>query len=104
VVQQPRTPGISDRVFFGVNSWGLPMTPAISILVAATREKAVVVLATRWFSFLMPINGLFPGVATVVRARYSPSVVTGLLLYVPYFGIFFRFRRSSDQASRSVPR
>jgi len=51
---------------------------------AVSEERAAILLAVAWLALLMLANGVFHLVATLVHGRYSPGLVTGLALYLPY--------------------
>jgi hypothetical protein len=76
-------PDITSRLFWSVTSGGLALTVALAVPVAASRERALALVATAWVGFLMLANGIFHVAATIVDGRYAPGVVTALLLYLP---------------------
>jgi hypothetical protein len=76
--------GISQSLFLTVNAVALTITVLIAILVAASPEPTSGLLLAAWVGFLMLANGLLHLVGTIAHSRYSPGVVTGTLLYLPY--------------------
>jgi hypothetical protein len=80
--------GITQRMFLNVNATALVITVVVVALVVAEQGQVTAILALAWFGLLMLANGLFHIVATVVHSRYSPGVVTAILLYLPYFFAF----------------
>lgn len=84
------TPGISQGSFLRVNATALLITVTLAILTRTTKDKLSALATLAWLGFLMLANGLFHAVAALVHARYSPGVVTGLVLYLPYFAWYLR--------------
>ena len=83
-------PPISQRLFLSVNAVALLITLAVAFFVVASRDRASALAGAAWVGFLMPANAAFHVVATVVHGRYSPGVITALLLYVPVSLLFLR--------------
>lgn len=76
--------GISQGLFLAVNAVALAVTVALVLLVAALPHSGSGFLLAAWVGFLFIANGLLHLVGTIAHERYSPGVVTGTLLYVPY--------------------
>jgi len=84
------TPGITQRLFLSVNAIGFLITLATASLVANSRSSGACVVAVAWVGFLMLANGTLHLVATLVHSRYSPGVITGSLLYLPFSVLFMQ--------------
>lgn len=84
------TPGITQRIFFSVNATGFVISLAIACLVATSRTAGACIVAVAWVGFLMLANGVLHLVATLVHSRYSPGVITGALLYLPFSFLFMK--------------
>lgn len=82
--------GITQSTFLSVNAVGFLITVVLAAALALTRERTAGLLVLAWLGFLMLANALFHLVATVVHERYSPGVITGTILYLPYFIWFFQ--------------
>jgi Protein of unknown function with HXXEE motif len=80
--------GISWDLFLAVNLVGFLITLLVSGVAAAARSRISMLVAVGWLAFLMFANALLHLAGTAVHARYSPGVVTAVLLYLPYFGWF----------------
>lgn len=76
--------GISQSGFLTVNAVALIVTVAVSLLVASSPDPVSGLVLAAWVGFLMLANGVLHLVGTIAHARYSPGVVTGTLLYLPY--------------------
>ena len=76
--------GINQRTFLSVNAAALAITIALVLLVAAWPHPGSGLLLAAWVGFLFIANGLLHLVGTIAHERYSPGVVTGTLLYLPY--------------------
>jgi hypothetical protein len=83
--------GISQRLFLTVNISALVITVFIATAVAIAKTKGAVILALSWLSFLMFANALLHIVGTMAHDRYSPGVITAMILYLPYF-LWFLYR------------
>jgi hypothetical protein len=81
--------GITQSAFVAVNAVAAVVTVVLVAAVANAPERGPATVLLAWLALLMGANGLFHLVATVVHARYSPGVVTGTLLYLPYFAWYF---------------
>ena len=84
------TPGITQRLFLSVNATGFLITLATASLVAKSRSSGACIVAVAWVGFLMLANGALHLVATLVHSRYSPGVITGSLLYLPFSFLFMK--------------
>jgi len=82
-------PDISEPLFLSVNATAFVITVVLAAVVATTREPVAAVIDLAWLSFLMLANGLFHLIATVAHHSYCPGVVTGMILYLPYFAVLF---------------
>lgn len=82
--------GITERTFFSVNAAGLLITLVLVVLVAASRDPVSGLALAAWVGFLFLANGLLHLVGTLAHGRYSPGVVTGTLLYLPYGAVLLR--------------
>jgi hypothetical protein len=82
-------PDISQPLFLRVNATAFVITVVLAAILAATREPAVAVVDLAWLGFLFFANALFHVTGTMVHHRYSPGVVTAILLYLPYFAVLF---------------
>jgi hypothetical protein len=82
--------GITQSTFLPVNGVALAITVAVALLAAAWPGAASGLLLTAWIGFLMLANGVLHLVGTIAHARYSPGVVTGTLLYIPYGALVLR--------------
>ena len=76
--------GITEPVFWSVNSTGLAITMAVVVFewLSSTAFSAAVVVT--WVSFLMLANGVLHLTGAVMDGGYVPGLVTALTLYVPY--------------------
>jgi hypothetical protein len=83
------SPGISQPLFLTVNVVAGGITVVLTLAVLASPEPAPATLLLAWLALLMGANGIFHLVGTLVHGRYSPGVVTGVFLYLPYFGCYF---------------
>ncbi len=81
-------PDITARTFWGVNATAFVITLIVAVLVAAARERALVLVASVWVGFLMLANAVFHVVAAIVDGAYAPGVVTAVLLYLPMSGLW----------------
>ena len=81
--------GISQSLFLSVNATAFIITIILSGMLAVSRERIVATLMLAWLSFLMLTNAIFHLTATVVHDKYCPGVITGTILYLPYFAWFF---------------
>ena len=81
---------ITQELFVSVNTGGFVVTTVLAIVVALSRSRAAIVLMVWWLSFLMLGNAILHVVATMVLGRYSPGVVTSIILYLPFFFVFLR--------------
>lgn len=84
--------GITQSLFLTVNAVALAITVIIVIFVATSLEidPATGLVLAAWVGFLMLANALVHIAGTAAHARYSPGVVTGTLLYVPYGVLLLR--------------
>jgi hypothetical protein len=82
--------GITPGSFRAVNAVALVITAGVAILVAARPGPAAGLLLAAWVGFLMLANALLHLVATAAHGLYSPGVVTGTLLYLPYGALLLR--------------
>lgn len=82
--------GISQDLFLTVNAVALIVTVVIALLVAGSSDAASGLLLAAWVGFLMLANGVLHLVGTIAHGRYSPGVVTGTLLYLPYGVLLLR--------------
>jgi hypothetical protein len=82
--------GITQDLFLSVNAGALAITVLVAVLVAASPDPVSGLVLAAWVGFLMLANGLLHLAGTVVHARYSPGLVTGALLYLPYGTILLR--------------
>jgi hypothetical protein len=78
--------GISQPLFLRVNAVCLLLTVALATVASVNQSRGALLFALAWLGFLMFANAIFHIVGTVVHARYSPGVVTAVILYLPYFG------------------
>ena len=76
--------GITQPLFLTVNAVAFAITILVAIVVAAAPSEGSALLLSAWVGFLMLANGLFHLVGTIVHGCYSPGVVTGTLIYLPY--------------------
>lgn len=76
--------GINQGLFLTVNGVALAITVALTLLVAASPDPVSGLLLAAWVGFLFIANGLLHLVGTIAHERYSPGVVTGAILYLPY--------------------
>lgn len=76
--------GITQSTFLPVNAVALAITLALALLVAALPHPGSGLLLAAWVGFLFIANGLLHLGGTIAHERYSPGVVTGTLLYLPY--------------------
>ena len=81
---------ITQQLFIAVNTGGFVVTAVLAVIVALSRSRDAIVLMLAWLSFLMVGNAISHVGATVVLSRYSPGVVTSLVLYLPFFFLFLR--------------
>ena len=81
---------MTQSSFLAVNGAALMITILIASLVAASPHPASGLVLAAWVGFLMLANGLLHLVGTVVHGRYSPGVVTGTLLYLPFGVLLLR--------------
>jgi hypothetical protein len=91
--------GITQSTFLPVNAIAFAITTAIALLVAARPHAGPGLLLAAWVGFLFIANGLLHLVGTIAHGRYSPGVVTGTLLYLPY-GVLLLQRIVRDLAWR----
>jgi hypothetical protein len=82
--------GITQDLFLTVNAVAFAITVLIVLLFAASPDPVSGLMLAAWIGFLMIANGVLHLVGTVAHARYSPGVVTGTLLYLPYGGLLLR--------------
>jgi hypothetical protein len=82
--------GITQGTFLAVNVTGLVTTVVLVVLVAASRDPVSGLGLAAWVGFLFLANGFLHLVGTIAHARYSPGVVTGTLLYLPYGTLLLR--------------
>jgi len=75
----------TERLFFKVNLTGLFITMLVALMVSFYCNRATLVLAIMWLSFLMFANAIFHLTSTVVYNIYSPGSITSVILYLPYF-------------------
>lgn len=83
-------PDITLRSFLAVNAIALFVTIGLSFLLATSSEGGTGLAGLAWFSFLFAANALFHLIATAALGRYSPGVVTAVVLYLPFYFVFFR--------------
>ena len=83
-------PPISQRLFLSVNAVALAITLVVAFFVAASRDRASVLIGVAWVGFLMLANAVLHVAATVARGRYCPGVITAVLLYFPVSVLFLR--------------
>ena len=96
-------PPMTQRLFLSVNAVALVITAAVAFLVTTSRDRVSILLGSAWVGFLMLANGLLHVVGTVVHGRYSPGVLTSLLLYFPLSVLFLRAAsRERGLSPRSV--
>ncbi|MBI4429081.1 MAG: HXXEE domain-containing protein [Ignavibacteriales bacterium] len=81
--------GITQSLFLSVNVTAFIITIMISGMLTTIYERTIAVLMLAWLGFLMLANAVFHLVGTLAHARYSPGLVTAMILYLPYFGWFF---------------
>ena len=81
---------ITQQLFIAVNTGGFVVTAVLAVIVALSCSRDAIVLILAWLSFLMLGNTILHVGATVVLGRYSPGVVTSLVLYLPFFFLFLR--------------
>jgi len=84
------SPGISQQSFLSVNAVALAITIGVAFLLAIVAGPGSVLLAVAWLGFLMLANAIVHIMATLVLQRYSPGVVTAVLLYLPLFFLLLR--------------
>lgn len=82
--------GITTELFAWVNAGGFVITLLFAVVLASSREKAGALLTIAWLGFLMLGNAILHITATVVHGRYTPGVLTSVVLYLPFFFWFFR--------------
>ena len=75
----------TQELFFKVNFTCLFITMLVALMVSFYCNRATVVLAILWLSFLMFSNAIFHLTSTVVYNMYSPGSITSAILYLPYF-------------------
>jgi len=73
-----------------VNAGGFVVTAALAGVAALSCSRDAIVLMLAWLSFLMFGNAILHVGATVVLGRYSPGVITSVVLYLPFFFLFVR--------------
>ena len=78
-------PHITTGQFWSVNAAGFAITLLVALGGRTLPLTASAALATAWLGFVMLANGIFHLVATIYERGYVPGVVTGTLLYLPYF-------------------
>lgn len=80
---------ISRQMFTGMHLVGFLVTVGVSMLLATRKSSTSALIALIWFSFLMPGRAILLLGGTLVTGSYCPGLFTALLLYVPFFGLFF---------------
>lgn len=75
----------TQELFFKVNLNGLFITMLVALIVSFYCNRATLILAIIWLSFLMFANSIFHLTSTVVYNIYSPGSITSVILYLPYF-------------------
>lgn len=81
------TPGITQEMFWTVNSAALGITIAVTALEWLSRSKLSAAVTIAWLSFLMPANAVLHLGAAIIDGTYVPGLVTALLLYVPFWAV-----------------
>ena len=84
---------ITQQLFIAVNTGGFVVTAVLAVIVALSCSRDAIVVMLTWLSFLMLGNAIVHVGATVALGRYSPGVVTSVVLYLPFFFLFLRHAR-----------
>lgn len=77
--------GISERLFWQVNLWGLFITLAVVGVVWFARSAGSLIVAATWLGFLFMANAVFHVVGGMADGGYVPGLLTAVVLYVPYY-------------------
>ncbi len=81
---------ITQQLFIAVNTVAFVVTAVLAVIVARSCSRDAIVLMLALLSFLMFGNAILHVGATVALGRYSPGVVTSVVLYLPFFFLFLR--------------
>ena len=82
--------GITQNTFLSVNAAAFAITIFVVLLVEVSPGPASGILLAAWVGFLMLANGILHIAGTIAHARYSPGVITGTLLYLPFGVLLLR--------------
>ena len=94
--------GITQRSFLTVNAAALVITVLLVVLVVASHDGVSGLLLAAWVGFLFLANGILHLIGTLAHARYSPGVVSGTLLYLPYGTLVLRSIGRDLELNRGV--
>ena len=88
---------VTDRFLIGINGVLLGFSALVALAVQAPHGNGV----AAWLSLaaLLFCNGFFHALGTVQTRRYSPGVISGMLLYVPLAVYGFTHYVRSGRAS-----
>ncbi len=78
--------GITQDLFWTVNTVALLITILLAIGFWTTRSPASVILVVAWLSFLMLTNAIFHIAGAIMDRAYVPGLATAIVLYLPYCG------------------
>ena len=76
--------GITEPLFWSVNSTALAITLAVVVLEWLTGTAFSATVVVTWVSFLMFANALLHLTGAIVDGAYVPGLVSALALYIPY--------------------
>jgi Protein of unknown function with HXXEE motif len=77
--------GINSRLFWDVNISALTITVIVSLFEFLDPSTISACLVILWFSFLMFANALFHITGSIVDKKYTPGLVTAIILYIPFY-------------------
>ncbi|MDQ6624606.1 MAG: HXXEE domain-containing protein [Verrucomicrobiota bacterium] len=97
-IYRPGTAGnVSDRYLIGINALLIAISLVVAIAVSHARGNGVAAWLT--LAALLFSNAIFHVVGAFETKRYSPGMVTGLLLYGPLAGIGYAHFLRDGRAS-----
>lgn len=93
---------LSEGGFVQANIAPLAILAVLAGLAAWSRSVWAPYVLLIWLTHFMFANGLFHLIATIDLRRYSPGVVTGTVLYLPFFVWLVYYLRVRYRASPEI--